>query len=345
DRPEWVVTMDRNDRSRWAGIAGHDGPEYPLFILSQVFHHYSSSMEAQAAAAFARAFASQGPFGASSPIWLPGRALLGEVLPLLGIVALAAAAFAFTAGRTHRFFVHGLQQAASSGRAARLPAGGMRFRFGRSLFATVLFKEWRLVARDPHLISQVALQLIYLLPLFFVIFGRSDMQLPALAAGLTLLCSSLTGSLAWIIVSAEDAPDLLRMAPAPAGTVRTAKLAAAVLPSLALVAVPLAWLGMRAPVAGLAASFTVIGAVCAAAVIVHWCGRPGSRSDYLARGKSDVRTSILEMFNSLSWGGVAWVLASVTAAPSRLQMVATAVAPIAVVVTLVVSWFLRRPQA
>jgi ABC-2 type transport system permease protein len=315
-----------------------------IFILSQLFNHYSSSMEARAAAAFARAFGSGGALGAESPVWLPGRALLGDPLPVLGIVAVAVAAFVFTAGRTHRFFVHGLQQAASSSRTARVPAGGVRYQFGRSLFATVLLKEWRLIIRDPHLISQVALQLIYLLPLFFVIFGRREVQLPMLAAALTLLCSSLTASLAWIVVAAEDAPDLLQMAPAQPRTVRLAKLAAAVLPSLAIVLVPLCWLGVRAPATALLAAFTVAGAVCAAAVIVHWCGRPGARSDYQARGKSDFLTSILEMFNSLSWGGLAWTLTSVASAPSKLSMTLTVISPIAAVLTLFVSWLLRRSR-
>ena len=315
-----------------------------IFILSQVFAQFSSSMEARAAAAFARAVAGDGLLGVDSPLWLPGRALLGEPLPALGIVALALAAFVFTAGRTHRFFVHGLQQAASMSRTARPPAGGVRYRFGRSLFATVLLKEWRLIVRDPHLISQVALQLIYLLPLCFVVFRRSEVQLPALAAGLTLLCSSLTASLGWIVVSAEDAPDLLRLAPAPGRMVRMGKLAAAVLPSLAIVLVPLGWLVGRAPAAGLLAAVGVTGAVCAAAVIVHWCARPGSRSDYLARGRSDFLTSILEMCNSLSWGGLMWCLVSLTAAQSTKYATGAAVAAAAASLVLLVSWLLRRAR-
>lgn len=315
-----------------------------IFILSQLFAQFSRSMETRAAAAFARAFADDGALGAGSPVWLPGRALLGEPLPLLGVVAVAAAAFVFTAGRTHRFFVHGLQQAASSSRAASRPATSLRFSFGRSLFATVLFKEWRLVLRDPQLISQVALQLIYLLPLFLIIFKRSDVQLPAIAAGLTLLCSSLTASLGWIVVAAEDAPDLLQLSPAPQRTIRMAKLAAAVLPSLSLVLLPLAWLIARAPLAGMAAAGTVVGAVCAAAVIAHWCGRPGLRSDYLARGKGDFLSSILSLFNSLSWGALAWCLASIAAGSAERTVVGAAFATMAALVTLGVSWLLRRKR-
>lgn len=314
-----------------------------LFILSQVFSHYSQTMETEAAAAFAQAFSAGGLLGAASPFWLPGRALLGDPLPVLGTVLVAIAAFMFTAGRTHRFFVHGLQQAASSSRAARPPEGGVRYRFGRSLFDTVVRKEWRLIVRDPHLISQVALQLIYLLPLCFIVFRRSEIQLPALAAGLTLLCSSLTASLAWITVSAEDAPDLLRSAPAAARTVRLAKLAAAVTPSLAIISIPLLWLVMRAPVAGLLACFTVCGGVCAAAIIVHWCGRPASRGDFTTRGKGDFLRSMLEVLNGLAWGGLAWSLVSVaTGEPSSTVLIGAAFAFASTLLTLAVAWFSRR---
>jgi len=316
-----------------------------IFLLSQLFSHFAARMEAQAMAAFAQAFASEGLLGVGSPVWLPGRALLGEPLPVLMIAAVALSAFGFTAGWTHRFFVQGLQQAASSSRTARRPAGGVRYRFGRSLVATVLFKEWRLILRDPHLISQVALQLIYLLPLFFVIFQRGELRMTMLGTGLTLLCSSLTASLAWIVVSAEDAPDLLRMSPAPQATLRFAKLAAAVLPSLALVLAPLAWLVVRSPLAGLATAFCVTGAVCTAALIVHWCGRPGSRSDFQVRGKSDALTTILEMLNSVAWGGLAWALSALLEGASDKVIVGTSCAALGVVVILALSWFLRRPQA
>ncbi|MFC0254587.1 hypothetical protein [Massilia consociata] len=318
-----------------------------LFILSQLFSFYSKSVESEAAAAFARAFASSGVLGASSPVWLPGRALLGDPWPVLGVVIAAAAGFTFTVGRTHRFFVHGLQQAASIGGAAARPAGSVlqrRVNFGRSLFDTVVVKEWRLIVRDPHLISHVALQLIYLLPLCFVVFRRSEVQLPAVASGLTLLCSSLTASLAWIVVSAEDAPDLLRLAPAQPRLVRLAKLAAAVMPSLLIVALPLLWLLVRAPLAGLVACFTVSGAVCAAALIVHWCGRPGSRSDYMARGRTDLLTSMLQMINSLGWAGLGWALVSSAASgPSDAQLAGAVIAGVSIAGTVLAAWLLRRP--
>jgi len=246
-------------------------------------------------------------FGPDSALWLPGRAVLGAPLPLLGAVLLAALAFALTLARTHRFFVHGLQQAAGMGSVRARPAGALRFRFRGSLFDTVVIKEWRLIARDPHLIAQVLLQLIYLVPLLFLVM-RGDTAGPALGAGLTLLCSSLTGSLAWIVISAEDAPDLLLSAPAPRRTLQLAKLAAATMPALLLVALPLLWLVVRTPLTGLLVAFTVSAAVLSAGLIVQWTGRPAPRSDFKMRGKENFLCTMLELISSLCWGGLGWLL-------------------------------------
>lgn len=251
---------------------------------------------------------------ADNPLWLPARAMLGEPLPVLLLGALTCAMFMLTTWRTHRFFARGLQLAASSpsmiaGKASATP---VRPRFGRTLFGTVVVKEWRLIVRDPHLLSQVMLQILFLLPLFFLIFKRADVQVQAIGAGLALLCSSLTGALAWIALSAEDAPDLLLASPASQRTVRRAKLAAAMLPVLGVVAIPLLWLVLRMPAAGLVACVVVCGAVAGAGLVVFWCGRPGIRTNFKGRGKGGFVMNVLELGNSLAWGALGWLLSAAT---------------------------------
>jgi ABC-2 type transport system permease protein len=98
--------------------------------------------------------------------------------------------------------------ARQAGRRAGVP-------FRRSLFDTVVVKEWRLIARDPHLISQVLLQLVYLAAAAVPDPAQERRRRAGVGAGLACCAASLTGSLAWIIVSAEDAPDLLQSSPAP----------------------------------------------------------------------------------------------------------------------------------
>ena len=281
-----------------------------------------------------------------NPLWIPARALLGDLGPILSLAVVAVLVFMLTARGTHRFFARGLQLAASVAPAPVARAGVQRHRFGRSLFAAVVVKEWRLIVRDPQLLSQVLLQLLFLLPLFFVIFKRADIQVQAIGAGMAVLCSSLTGALAWIALSAEDAPDLLRVAPASQGLLRRAKLAAAVIPVLALVALPLLWLIGRAPVAGLVACLVVCGAVVGAGLIVFWCGRPGVRSNFKGRGKGGFVMNMLELSNSLSWGALGWFLLAATIAPlSGMAMVAVLAGAVFAIATPGAAWLLRQKLA
>jgi ABC-2 type transport system permease protein len=310
-----------------------------IFLLSQFYN--LSRHDGNTGTRIMEMMTHQPMFGPDSALWLPGRAVLGAPVPLLGAILLAALAFALTLVRTHRFFVHGLQQAAGMGRVRARPAGALRFRFRRSLFDTVVIKEWRLIARDPHLIAQVLLQLIYLVPLLFLIM-RGDSAGPALGAGLTLLCSSLTGSLAWIVISAEDAPDLLLSAPAARRTLQLAKLAAATMPALLLVALPLLWLIVRTPLTGLLVAFTVSTAVLSAGLIVQWTGRPAPRSDFKTRGKENFLCTMLELVSSLCWGGLGWLLVALTTEGAGWMLPAAAAALTAGLLVLLLARMLRR---
>jgi ABC-2 type transport system permease protein len=319
-----------------------------LFLLSQAYSMMSHTADPGTAERTLRRMVETPWLAPGSLLWLPGRAVLGQPLAMLGMAALAVAAFALTVGRTHRFFVHGLQQAAGSARTAAKPAGAIRLRFRRSLFDVVVAKEWRLIARDPHLISQVLLQLVYLAPLVFLILGKNTAPGPAIGAGLTLLCSSLTASLAWIIVSAEDAPDLLQSSPAAAPTIVLAKLAATVMPPLLLVGLPLLWLVLRAPLAGLLISFAVVAAVLSAALIVRWQGRPALRSDFKSRGKENFVCTVFETINMLCWGALGWLLVSLAGEDNgSADWTALAAAGVlaAALLALLLAWLLRRRPA
>jgi ABC-2 type transport system permease protein len=310
-----------------------------VFLLSQAYNF--TRHDGTAGPQLLGMLANQHLFGPGSALWLPGRAVLGAPLPLLGAALLAALAFALTVNRTHRFFVHGLQEAAGSSRVRARPANALRFRFRRSLFDTVVIKEWRLIARDPHLIAQVLLQLIYLVPLLLPIL-RGDATGPALGAGLTLLCSSLTGSLTWIVISAEDAPDLLLAAPAPQRTVQMAKLAAAAMPPLLIVALPLLWQIVRAPLAGLLFAFTISAAVLSAGLIVLWTGRPAPRSDFKTRAKGNFLSTMLELTSSLCWAGLGWLLVALATGGATWMVFASAAVLAAGLGVLLLARSLRR---
>jgi ABC-2 type transport system permease protein len=283
-----------------------------FFLMSQLYGNALGGMRQRAADWFAPMFAPGAALGPESMVWLPGHAILGDPRPLLALSVTAIAVFALTVRFTHRFFVHGVQQAVSLVRVAAAPAGGARYQFGRSLTSVVIIKEWRLIARDPQLISQVLLQLLYMLPLCVMMLFREGPKLPGIGAALTFLCGSLTASLAWVIISAEDAPDLLRAAPSNVGTIRRAKLAAVAMPALAIVSLPLLWMLARAPLAALLMCTTVVASVTTSALIAMWCGRPSARGDFKARGKGNFLSNLFEILNGFAWAGMAYLLLTIS---------------------------------
>jgi ABC-2 type transport system permease protein len=312
-----------------------------LFIISQAGTLMSDAGE-RAPSALARIMAAAQLLGSESWLLLPARASLGDPGALALLASLGLGAAGLTIGITHRFFIQGVQQAAGSAKPAT-PTGPVQFHFGRSLAIVVLIKEWRLIWRDPQLLSQVLLQLLYLLPLCLVLFRQDSAQLPALAGGLTMLCGSLSASLAWIILLAEDAPDLLYSSPAAVSTLRRAKVMAAVLPAFALLALPLAWLSVRAPLAGAVTALTASGAVLCAALINLWTGRPAPRTAFKSRGRRGVLPRILELINLVAWGSLALLLPRALGAARIGTLLGTGVAASMIFAcgTLALAWLLR----
>ena len=316
-----------------------------LFLLTQAGNFMSQGDGTAAPNALTRMVRAGTTIDAGSPLWVPARAALGEPVELALFAAAGLLAAWATVGLTHRFFVHGLQQAASSGQVVKRP-GAVRYRFERSLFETVVAKEWRLIRRDPHLISQVLLQLLYLLPLCFLIFSKNAPPIGATGAGLTMLCGSLGSALAWIILLAEDAPDLLQTSPAKAATVRLAKLAAAAAPALLLAAAPLAWITLQDAPAGAFTAMTVCGAVASASLITLWTGRATTRSEFRNRGKRNIGTSLLDVSSLLGWAALAWLLLRVPGAvPDNLAMLGMGVACAVISAVLLLAWWLRGHAA
>lgn len=278
-----------------------------IFLASQAYPHLSTGFREQAGAWVGPMLAPGAALGPDSIAWLPGRALLGAPVSLLAFCIASIAAFGFTASFTHRFFVRGAQQAVSQVRAATAPSGGLRFRFDRSLTHAIIVKEWRLIARDPQLISQVLLQLMYMLPLGFMLLFGSNKPIAGIGGALIFLCASLTASLTWVIVSAEEAPDLLHAAPSSFATITRAKLAAVTLPAPLIVAAPLLWVATRDPVAAIMMCVAILAAVASSAQIALWCGRPASRGDFKQRGQGNVVGNLIETFSGAAWAGTGYL--------------------------------------
>lgn len=230
--------------------------------------------------------------------WLaPARAMTGDVLAFLGFFLVCAAIFPLGVYVFSKRFVADAAAASAMGPSRRkLDTRTRAIRSG--LIASIVRKELRLLIRDPVLLSQIGLQLVYLLPLAFVLIipmggGLARFQPEAIPSVLTLLASALSGSLIWLCVSAEDSPDLIASAPVEARIVDRAKQIAAVGSVWALLAIPAAALAKASPAAGLWAVGGIFAASISSALIGSWRRVPGSRRNFMRRRGSGSLSSSL----------------------------------------------------
>lgn len=253
--------------------------------------------------------AQEGRLTPSPLMSLPLRAMLGEPLPLLALLAGSAALFAVAALALGRRFSDAA--AATQGKTGAKPVRGSRASarrmFAAGPFLATLRKELLLIGRDAALLSQVLLRVLYLIPTALVLSRNAAHGTGAALAGgagvVVFLAGQVAGSLAWITLSAEEAPDLLAVSPAQIRTLRRAKLAAAVIPVAAFLALPIAALAWFAPEA---AAWTVLGAALAAwssGLINIWHQRPGKRSDFKRRAGASWMATVAEMLVSALLAG------------------------------------------
>lgn len=241
------------------------------------------------------------------PFDLPARAIFAAPLPLLAMIALAVAS-AWGAARVAAY--NFAQPDSDEPAAVAARDGPIRFRSG--LMTTLVAKEIKLLVRDPELLSQVMLRLIYIIPIVGLMFGelRDGAAIGGrIAAACTLFAGLLASSLAWLTVCAEDAPELIDAAPVPAAVVQRAKLIAACLPPLALILVPVAFVATRSALAASVALAVSVIAAVTAALLQAWYGKRQSRSSFRNRQRNSIALSIGESVMVAAWSGVAALLA------------------------------------
>lgn len=233
---------------------------------------------------------------------IPARGLFGEVRPLLALILLSAALFALTSWLFRTRFLASVQSAGERrGRPAAAPASGPAFR--GSLLRAVASKEARLLAREPEILFTMVLRLIYLFPLVLLGIRHGEgalIAVPALAAVGVIAAGQLCGSLSWLTISAEDAPDLLAVAPVDPWRLKRMKLAAAMIlvaPVAAIIPAVIAFRG--APLAAVIAFAGTLVAGAGAGWIELLLGKPAKRSGFSRRRQGSFLTSLLGVLLSL----------------------------------------------
>jgi ABC-2 type transport system permease protein len=236
-----------------------------------------------------------------SPLLIPARAMTGDLLAVFIMIVVFGGLFILGVFVFSRRFVSDAAAASVMGPSRRTADTRVRAVKG-GVTSSIVRKEMRLLVRDPVLLSQIGLQLVYLLPLAYILVvgvgsGRPAFMPQAIPSVLALLASSLAGSLTWLSVSAEDAPDLIASAPVPHRLVDRAKLIAALAPVFALMAIPVAALAVASPAAGAWAAVGVIASAFASGFIGLWRRTPGQRRSFIRRrGQGSVTSSLGQTF-------------------------------------------------
>jgi len=251
---------------------------------------------------------------ADSVAWWPARAVLGDgraliVLLALGFAALAAA-IAIVAPRFGAYAV----AAASAENAPLARAQRPSALRAASPRRALRRKEWILLRRDPWLVSQTLMQMLYLLPPALMLWKSFAAQSPGgalnlLVPVLVMAAGQLAGGLAWLTISGEDAPDLVATAPIPARFVLRAKIEA-VLGVIAVVFAPLiavlAFASLRHALLTLAG---IAAASASATAIQLWFRTQAKRSQFRRRQVSSRVATFAEAFSSIAFAATAAIAA------------------------------------
>ena len=251
-----------------------------------------------------------------SIVWWPAHAVLGDgealllllagSLVLLGIVmAVFSPRFADTA-----ISVSANAAPAHHGKSAKAFRAGSRQQALRR-------KEFVLLRRDPWLISQSLMQLLYLVPPALMLwrsFADSSAAIMLITPVIVMAAGQLAGGLAWLTISGEDASDLVATAPLLPSRVTRAKIEVVLIAIGALFAPLIIALGFASPQQAAVTAAGVIIAAASATAIQLWFRVQAKRSQFRRRQTSSRLATFAEAFSSIGWAATGALLLSIPVA-------------------------------
>ena len=251
----------------------------------------------------------------ASAFWWPARAVLGDYVALAAVFGFAAAVLGMAiAVFSHRFGEHSIAAAGVSNTAVQQRRSVLAFR-RRSPARTLRHKEWTLLKRDPWLVSQTLMQLLYLLPPALLLwrgYGEGTGALVVLVPVLVMAAGQLAGGLAWLAISGEDAPDLVATAPILPRHVARAKVEA-VLGGIAIAFAPfIAALAFLSVHGAIVSALGILAAAAAATGIQFFFRKQATRRYFRHRQTASRFATFAEAFSSISWAATAALAAGGT---------------------------------
>jgi ABC-2 type transport system permease protein len=243
----------------------------------------------------------------SSIIWLPARAALGDGEALLLLLAFALSLLgAVMAGFSSRFADTAVRASANAAPTSR-DAPRRAFRSG-SRQRALRWKEFMLLRRDPWLVSQSLMQLLYLVPpalLLWRSFSDSSVAIVLVTPVVVMAAGQLAGGLGWLTISGEDAPDLVATAPLPYSRRIRAKIEVVLLAIAVLFAPLVLALVVASPMQAATTAVGVAVAAASATAIQLWFRVQARRSQFRRRQTSSRLATFAEAFSSIGWAATA----------------------------------------
>jgi ABC-2 type transport system permease protein len=187
--------------------------------------------------------------------------------------------------------------------AARRSSRSPAFRSG-SRQQALRRKELLLLRRDPWLVSQSLMQLLYLVPpavLLWRSFSDSSVAIFLITPVIVMAAGQLAGGLGWLTISGEDAPDLVTAAPLPPSQLIRAKIELVLLVIGVLFAPLVMALLFASPQQAAVTAAGIIVAAASATAIQLWFRVQARRSQFRRRQTSSRIATFAEAFSSIGW--------------------------------------------
>ena len=248
----------------------------------------------------------------SSLVWAPAKAALGDWPSMLALVVLGAGALIGTiAFASSSYGRHAIAAAGVAQQRTVQRHGAVNFR-PRSQKQQLRVKEWKLLARDPWLLSQTLMQIFYLVPpalYLWISYGQSAGTYVVVIPVLVMAMGQLSGGLSWLAISGEDAHDLVVTAPISPAAVLQAKIEAiATVVLVILTPVIVLMLFASYELAATTAVFAALSSGSATAIQL-WFRVPMRRAMFRRRQVASRVSTIAEALSSIFWAGTAVLVA------------------------------------
>jgi ABC-2 type transport system permease protein len=241
--------------------------------------------------------------GSDSMLWWPARAALGDGEALLLLLAVSLLLLgAVMAGFSARFADTAVR-ASTGTKAAQRSARTRAFRSG-SRQQALRRKELMLLGRDPWLVSQSLMQLLYLVPpavLLWRSFSDSSVAIMLITPVIVMAAGQLAGGLGWLTISGEDAPDLVTASPLPPSRLIRAKIEVVLVVIGALFAPLILALLFASPEQAAITAAGVLISAASATAIQFWFRVQARRSQFRRRQTSSRFATFAEAFSSIGW--------------------------------------------